>query len=124
MDDDGVTLELPATATAPRAARRGIVDGLELRGTLAASAALLVSEAVTNSVLHAGLACDGMVHVSGRRHGDRVCIEVCDEGAGLRSPSPAGEREGGFGLGLIEHLSERWGVTSDGHTRIWFEIAG
>jgi len=123
MQDTGVALRLPASPAAPRAARRGVVDGLALDGELARSAELLISEAVTNSVLHAGLEPSDVVHVDAWWSGDCVHVEVCDEGGGLHSPSAAGPREGGYGLNLIGRLAERWGVSCDGHTRVWFEIA-
>ncbi len=120
----GLSLRLPVTTRAPRQARHQVVDGLELDGSLAAGVALLVSEAVTNSVLHAGLDARDVVHVDAWWCDGCVRIEVCDEGAGLHSPSPAGPREGGRGFKLIDRLAERWGVHSDGHTSVWFELAG
>ena len=123
MQATGVTLRLPASPAAPRAARRAVVDGLYLDGELATSAALLVSEAVTNSVLHAGLDPSELVHVDAWWSGDCVHVEVCDAGGGLDSRSPAGSREGGYGLNLIRRLAERWGMSSNGHTRVWFELA-
>ena len=51
-------------------------------------------------------------------------VEVCDAGSGPHTPSPAGPREGGRGLTIIDRLAERWGLRFDGHTRIWFELAG
>lgn len=124
MASDTVKLSIPLTAVAPRAARRGVVDGFALEGQLAVDVALLVSEAVTNSVLHAGLTECDLVHVDAWRYDGGLHVEVCDEGAGMCSPSPAGRREGGRGLDLIGALAQRWGVHSDGHTRIWFDVAG
>lgn len=123
MDVPSVTLRLPASTAAPRAARRGVVDGLALEGELADSTALLVSEAVTNSVLHASLDPGELVHVDAWWSKDCLRVEVCDQGGGLRRPSPAGPREGGHGLRIIGRLAERWGVSSNGHTRVWFELA-
>jgi len=123
MDATAINLRLPASSGAPRAARRGVVEGLALDGELAASAALLVSEVVTNSVLHAGLDASDHVHVDAWWADGRLRVEVCDEGGGLRRPSPAPPREGGRGLDLIGYLAERWGVHCDGHTRVWFELA-
>ncbi len=122
MDPGSVMLRLPVTPLAPGAARHGVVRGLALEGELAASVALLVSEAVTNSVLHGGLAACDVVHVDAWREDGCVRIEVCDEGGGLTHPSPAGPRDGGHGLNLIEHFARRWGIYTDGHTRIWFEL--
>jgi hypothetical protein len=49
---------------------------------------------------------------------------VIDEGPGFeprptRSVNPI---EDGFGLTLVEQLSDRWGVEVDDETRVWFEI--
>jgi len=124
MDATGVTLRLPICSETPRVARHAVVDGLELQGDLAHSAALLISEAVSNSVLHTTLDETESVHVDAWWSGTSVHIEVCDEGGGLRHPSPARSRGGGHGLNLISQLADRWGVHSDGHTRIWFELTG
>lgn len=123
MPDNGLSLDFAALPTAPHDARHGVVDGLALTGQLASSTALLISEAVTNSVLHAGLDVDGVVHVDAWWTGLVLRVEICDEGRGMSSPSPAGPREGGHGLNLISHLASRWGVHSNGHTRVWFELA-
>lgn len=123
MAEDEIRLRLEPSPVAPRTARRGVVEGLALDGELATSVALLVSEAVTNSVLHAGLSQDDVVHVGAWWAGDRLHVEVCDEGAGIDAPSPAGARDGGHGLHLIARLSTRWGLHSDGHTRVWFEVS-
>ena len=36
-----------------------------------------------------------------------------------RAPDP----EGGFGLHLVDALAHRWGVTREGFTRVWVELA-
>jgi len=83
-------------------------------------AALVVSELVTNAVVHAGT--DITVRVVS--HGDNARIEIADlspEMPGLRIPT-AGARTG-RGLLLVEHFTKRWGVerTSSGKT-VWFDI--
>ena len=86
-------------------------------------ARLLVSELVTNSVRHAGLAADGVVHISADVTGGVLRLEIDNAGtAGMvaaRPPTP----EGGFGLHLVEALAHRWGVTREGFTRVWVELA-
>jgi anti-sigma regulatory factor (Ser/Thr protein kinase) len=83
-------------------------------------AALVVSELVTNAVVHAGT--DITVRVVS--HGDNARIEIADQSTempGLRIPN-AGARTG-RGLLLVEHFTQRWGVerTSSGKT-VWFDI--
>jgi anti-sigma regulatory factor (Ser/Thr protein kinase) len=88
---------------------------------------LLVSELVTNSVLHgrAGPADRLQMHVKRPDHGVRV--EVCDEGPGwaeqLRSTSlESPKAAGGWGLMLVGALADRWGVECGEQTCVWFEI--
>lgn len=118
-----VRLELEPVPQAARAARREVVGGLGLRGRTAEVVELLVSEAVTNSVLHAGLGPADRITVSASVQADRVCVEICDEGGRFGEVSPhAGRREGGHGLKLIDALSRRHGLRHNGSTRVWFEI--
>lgn len=82
---------------------------------------LLVSELVSNCLLHAGLPEDGRIVLCVRRDDREVLVEVCDEGGrfGKASSSPA-RTGGGRGLKLVEALSSRWGVRHDGITLVWF----
>jgi anti-sigma regulatory factor (Ser/Thr protein kinase) len=82
---------------------------------------LLVSELVTNSVRHAQTK-DVRLRVTVA--GDMVRVEVSDAGRGF-SPAPqapAVERAGGWGLYLVDRLTDRWGVAREGLTRVWFEM--
>ena len=82
---------------------------------------LLVSELVTNAVLHAG----SKVEVAVRHRGDWLRVEVADE-----SPILPGQREftsdatTGRGLGLIEAMADAWGVEprADEGKIVWFEV--
>ena len=81
---------------------------------------MLVSEAVTNAVLHAGTE----VRVRIGRDGESVRVEVADassEEPQVRHPSE--EAATGRGLMLIEELSDSWGLkrSSDGKV-VWFEL--
>lgn len=115
-----VRCELPASAHAPRDARLWLHDSLDLRGDAAADLELLITELVTNSVLHSGLSEDDRISVSIARSGAVVRLEVCDEGGRFARPSAAPRRaEGGRGLRLVAALSDDWGVHHDGITRVW-----
>lgn len=86
---------------------------------------LLVTELVTNSVRHADAAADAPVHLEVSVGGDRVFVAVEDGGRGFE-PTPRSAdspRDSGWGLHLVERLSSRWGVTGDGRTRVWLELA-
>jgi anti-sigma regulatory factor (Ser/Thr protein kinase) len=85
---------------------------------------LLVSELVTNAVKHAGAGPDRTVCLKLDTSADRVHVEVIDEGPGFdpHSRRRIAPREDGFGLSLVDQLSDRWGVEVDDETRVWFEI--
>lgn len=86
-------------------------------------AVLLMSELVSNAILHAGTT----IHVVIRLGDEYVRVEVQDGNA--RDPSPrhySTMATTGRGLLLVEELAERWGVLSPapgpGKT-VWFELA-
>jgi anti-anti-sigma factor len=86
--------------------------------------ALLVSELVTNSFRHARIESGAPIGVRVQRTGTGVRVEVSDAGAGdlpeVRKPSG----EGGWGLRIVQELSNDWGVAraADGGAVVWFEI--
>jgi anti-sigma regulatory factor (Ser/Thr protein kinase) len=121
-----IELELPAAPASVARAR----DGLDvLRGTikdgLLDDVRLLVSEIVTNSVRHAGLGPGDQVVVRASALRDRIRVEVADPGPGFDAPrpGPVAGAGSGWGLFLVEHIADRWGVDRSKHrTRVWFEI--
>lgn len=94
--------------------------GIDVDEPLAETVVLLVSELVTNAVVHTGrpavlrLALDGT----------QVRLEVVDTSA--RAPVPRcvdGDATGGRGLALVDGLADRWGWSSEGAgKRIWCEL--
>lgn len=109
--------------TAPLAARQFVAGTAACYADDVDTAALvlLVSELVTNSVIHGG----GTVPIEvGVTVGERLRVEVTDHGGSFRLGSLGRRRGGvGFGLYLVEHLADAWGMTMDGATRVWFELA-
>jgi anti-sigma regulatory factor (Ser/Thr protein kinase) len=85
---------------------------------------LLVSELVTNSVRHAGMAENDHVELDVSLAGDTLHVQVGDTGSGFEPRRRTAEptRPGGWGLFLVEKLSDRWGVARNSLTRVWFEI--
>jgi anti-sigma regulatory factor (Ser/Thr protein kinase) len=86
---------------------------------------LLVSELVTNCVVHGGAdAGKRQIRVKTAVEGDCVRGEVCHEGP--RFAAPGGETDleepGGLGLVLVEQLSRSWGIARNGVTCVWFEL--
>ena len=86
---------------------------------------LLVSELVTNAVRHAGLREGDHIHLLARLRNGVLRVEVHDPGSGfeLREPAPDPARASGWGLYLVDELSDRWGMEgAQPGTRIWFEL--
>jgi anti-sigma regulatory factor (Ser/Thr protein kinase) len=86
---------------------------------------LVVSELVTNSVLHAGLSPDDRICLSVVVSAGSVRGRVCDPGLGFEKPSklsPRHDLRGGWGLPIVEAISDRWDVEKEGHVCVWFEI--
>lgn len=115
-------LVLSAGATAPRTARRWLVDAFELDGPVAYDLAILVSEAVTTTVRHAGLPPGDPIRLRAVREMEsRFRVSVLDMGDRFaQEPTDAERREPARGLMLIERLSEDWGVSHDHVTEVWF----
>lgn len=86
-------------------------------------AVLLVSELVTNAILHAS----GPLELRARPLDDGLRVEVLDSA----SDAPALRTEvdltdiGGRGLQLVDVLADRWGWSeSDEGKVVWFELDG
>ena len=112
----------PPTLSSPREIRSFVSSTIRHWGfhSLCETAELLVSEVVTNVVVHART--PGLATVTALPAGVRV--EVTDGGRDLpetRRPGPT-EPEG-RGLGIVAALSRRWGieVSHDAKT-VWFEL--
>lgn len=99
-----------------RLAGSGIGDDEPLAETLI----LLISELVTNAVVHTG--CPAVLRML--FGGPGVRVEVAD--ASDREPArrrAAGDDTGGRGLELVDGLADRWGWQREGAgKRIWCEI--
>ncbi len=95
----------------------------ELDGPVLESVRLLVTELVTNSVRHAGAGAVELVVVVGR---ERVRVEISNPGTPFEPHVREAGRvsESGWGLFLVDRLSDAWGVIDDsGYQRVWFEMA-
>jgi DNA-binding NarL/FixJ family response regulator len=116
-----VSVDLERSKESPRAARalvRSLVDPRDAE--LLATVELLVTELVTNSVVHATSA----PRVEVELHRDRVRVAVHDADPTMpRQRVPDEERPGGRGILLLDRLASRWGAepTGDGKV-VWFEI--
>jgi anti-sigma regulatory factor (Ser/Thr protein kinase) len=122
--EDVLSLRLRGAPDAAADARRALAN---MRGGVDAptleNLRLLVTELIANSVEHARAGAVCMKVAVGARS---VLVEVTDGGPGFE---PVARYEGqddtsGWGLFLVERLSQRWGVSrKGGATRVWFELA-
>lgn len=118
-------MPLPLAGAAAGLARRATRDALAAwqMAHLEEAAVLVVSELVTNAVLHARTGASAMalrLEISG----DRLRIEVHDGNPGGPEPrTPAGLDESGFGLMLVDAMTDKWGVlqTATGKA-VWAEF--
>lgn len=115
-------IDIHRDARAPALARRE-VERLcaNLEPEILPDVKLLVSEIVTNSVKYGG---EGNVRLLvDSEHPRHVRVEVVDQGDGFEPEvrSRPMTDVGGWGLHLVEALSQRWGVSA-GSTHVWFEI--
>jgi anti-sigma regulatory factor (Ser/Thr protein kinase) len=127
-DGDLVELLIALDTRAPGAARDFVVLCLEQRVVASAldSAQLLVSELVTNSFRHGGALMDEVM-VSVELMPDWFRVGVQDSGSdAVIAARPADiVAGGGFGLNLVQMLSERWGMerACEGGTRVWAQLS-
>jgi anti-sigma regulatory factor (Ser/Thr protein kinase) len=82
--------------------------------------ALVITEVVTNSVQHAGLTDAQTIDLKVAVMTDALRVEVTDQGAGFEPtvlrPDPS--RSGGWGLWLVDQLTDRWEVDFSHSTRV------
>jgi anti-sigma regulatory factor (Ser/Thr protein kinase) len=126
---DPVEVVLPADTGAPRAARHVVASHLGdlVAPSVLASAQLLISELVTNSVRHSGVAAGQQLTVRVDLGQTWCRVQVEDPGRdGVIAPRPVDAVQGsGMGLNVVQELSERWGLerASEGGTWVWAQLS-
>lgn len=120
--DREARLALSAVPASAAAARQFVGEIVEKWGchALADPARLLVSELVTNAVLHARSDVEVVVRL--RRNGVRVSVADASSAAPVVR-AYEDDAMTGRGLALVEQLATRWGVDAgtDGKA-VWFEL--
>jgi serine/threonine-protein kinase RsbW len=113
---------------APAVARAVLVSTVadQVPASVVHQAELLASELVTNSVLHCGASPGDALRFRVQLSGTVIRLEVEDPGRGgmIAPRTPDLVRGGGFGLNIIDHLSDSWGIDrSAAGTRVWVQLA-
>jgi anti-sigma regulatory factor (Ser/Thr protein kinase) len=120
--DAGFAISLPRTTAAAAHARRAVTSGFaDVLGEESLDDVLLVvSELVTNALLHGQGDIKLRIFLDAQRVTGAVSDEGCAFTGGALAPDPA--RIGGHGLYIVGRLAERWGQ-DDAPTKVWFEIS-
>jgi anti-sigma regulatory factor (Ser/Thr protein kinase) len=109
---------------APARARRLLRQLLSSRldGELAV-AELIVSELVTNAVLHGQRAGMNAVGLALEETDELLRVEVTDRGPGFTEGCVAPGDPGGWGLVVVGELADRWGIERGSRgVRVWAEL--
>ncbi|MFB7242969.1 ATP-binding protein [Streptomyces populi] len=114
----------PGSVARARRLTRARLSGWAVCEDTCDAATLVVSELVTNAIVHAA---GQRVVCELQDVGDLVRIAVCDEGCAPGEPHPSPRRpdeEHGRGLLLVEAVSRAWGAQDTGPgLLVWAEIA-
>ena len=108
----------PESVGAARHALGDVLTGLDERTQDGVK--VIVSELVTNAIKHGP---DEPITLRIWRDGEAIRGEIQDEGNGKVEIWRENERgsRGGYGLPIVDAMSDRWGVY-DGNTTVWFEL--
>ncbi|MCW3067917.1 MAG: putative anti-sigma regulatory factor, serine/threonine protein kinase [Solirubrobacterales bacterium] len=126
-DAPSLELELQRNVEAPGIARTAVTElshGLGLPGPTFQTLVLLVSEVVSNAVLHSKGPTRSPITLTVNVTLDAVRITVTDAGGGFvpKQRDPASIHDG-YGLYLVDKAASRWGVDTTAPTSVWFELA-
>jgi anti-sigma regulatory factor (Ser/Thr protein kinase) len=128
--DDLLSLELPCNLHAPVTVRDALAD-VHDGGWSLDDGRLVASELVTNAVRHSGCGGEHRLKIEvGKREG-RLLISVHDPGLSGQAARPravdpkiADEIDtSGWGLHIVDQLSETWGAERPDGYRVWAELA-
>ena len=112
---------LPRASQAPQIARRWVFEAFadELDRLQRQKARLLVSELVTNAVIHGR----GRIELQARLDPDRLLVRVIDEGPGFTATFRELDLDtpGGHGLRIVDAEASQWGIR-EGAADVWFEL--
>jgi anti-sigma regulatory factor (Ser/Thr protein kinase) len=119
-------LELERDVSAPAIARAAVSERameLGVDGLFGNTLVLLVSEVVSNAVRHSAGDSKAPVKLVATFAKQTIRVIVTDAGVGFTPrPRDPGHTHDGYGLYLLEKVATRWGVESNGDTKVWFEL--
>jgi anti-sigma regulatory factor (Ser/Thr protein kinase) len=123
MDREVTLPDGPEGASLARRAMARAADLWRLDREMTDTALLLVSELVTNAILHG----TPPVRLSLRLDRDRLRVEVTDSSPALPELTrPEPDQIGGRGLQIVQLLAARWGASSSSRRlgkTVWFELS-
>ena len=112
-----------AAPTAPAEARRSLVPlDRVIPSERLDDLRVMVSELVTNSVVHSGLKQGEPISLLVKVLPERVRVEVADPGGRFPDTSRRRRKHHGRGLMIVDQLAERWGTERGRQTKVWAEI--
>lgn len=121
-----LNLDLVGSREAPslaRAAIAGFSEDREMGEMTLATLTLLVSEVVTNAVIHPDVEQPADIQLRARITDGMIRVEVTDQGNGFEpTPRDGARSDRGYGLYLLEKQARRWGVEQRAGTTVWFEL--
>lgn len=121
--DNAFTVRLPRDKSAPAEVRR-LVGAIAPRCEATEVVQLLGTEVVTNALIHAPSDATGQIVVTARLRPPLMEVEVTGEGE-FRQDQGEDRQTGGYGLALVEELSESWGIRRlDSDVTVWFTVGG
>jgi anti-sigma regulatory factor (Ser/Thr protein kinase) len=119
-------LQFERDARAPGLARAAVLarcGDFDLDPSACNTLMLLVSELVSNAVIHSRGPLEEPIALGAKKTETGVRITVTDAGEGFTPvPRKPGVTQGGYGLYLVHKTAESWGVDRVGGTRVWFEL--
>ena len=127
LDREKLDLYLPASTAAIGQARAFVdrLEALDAHQDARFAVRLLVSELFTNAVKYGSRRECSRIRLSVAVTDAMVRVEIGDRGRGFvqearTMPDPAAES--GRGLAFLDALADRWGVSNNSETCVWFEL--
>ena len=117
-------LQLPCQPKAPYMARQALRKEERLLGPRLELLELLVTETITNAVLHSGGDADSTVRLVLSLEGGRARAVIEDRGPGFKPQLPEKDvwSTSRRGLLFLDELADRWGTSNEDAHAVWFEV--